>query len=225
MIGPLLRKTPYDPVRDFAPISLMSREIMMLAVHPSVPVKSVKELLALAKARPGDLNYSLGIPGSPGFLGLELLKSMTGIAKLIVPYKGTGQAITAVLAGESHLTIGDFGLIVPHTKSGRLRALAVTSLEPSALAPGMSTMAGSGLPGFEVTGATAIWAPAKTPAAIVNRLNQEVLRYLNRPDVKEKFLSAEMEVVASSPEQLAGRLKSDLVKWGKVFRDAGIHPE
>ncbi len=223
-LGPLLQKFAYDVERDYAPISLISREVMMLAVHPSLPVKSVKELIALAKARPGELIYASSVPGSPPMLGAELLKSMTPVNMLIVPYKGDRAALTAVFAGESQLTISDLGLIVPHAKSGRLRALAVTSLDPSALAPGMPTMVDSGLPGFEVTGVTAIWAPAKTPPAILNRLNQEISRYLNRADIKERFLSNEMEVVASSPEQLAARMKSDLVKWGKVFRDAGIKP-
>ena len=220
-----LQKMPYDVPRDFAPISLMSREIMVTAVHPSLPVKSVKELLALAKARPGELTYATSTPGGPAMLGMELLKAMSGINMLSVPYKDTRAAITAVFAGESQLTIGDLGLVVPLARQGRLRSLAVTSLDASTLAPGMPTMAESGLPGFEVTGVTAVWAPAKTPPAILNRLSQEVVRYLNRPDVKEKFLGAEMEVVASGPDGLQTRLKSDVVKWGKVFADAGIKPQ
>ena len=220
-----LQKMPYDVTRDFAPISLISREVMVLAVHPSMPVKSVKELIAVAKARPGDLTYASSTPGGPAMLGMELLKAMIGVKMLSVPYKDTRAAVTAVFAGESQVTIGDLGLIVPHTKTGRLRALAVTSLDPTTLAPGMPTMAESGLPGFEVTGVTAIWAPAKTPPAVLTRLSQEILRYLNRGDVKEKFLAAEMEVVAGGPDQLAARLKSDVAKWGKVFNDAGIKPQ
>jgi tripartite-type tricarboxylate transporter receptor subunit TctC len=220
-----LQKMPYDVARDFAPISLMSREVMVLAVHPSLPVKSVKELLALAKSRPGDLTYATSTPGGPAMLGMELLKAMSKINMLSVPYKDTRAAITAVFAGESQLTIGDLGLVVPLAKQGRLRTLAVTSLDPTALAPGMPTMAESGLPGFEVTGVTAIWAPAKTPPAVLNRLSTEVVRHLNRPDVKEKFLGAEMEVVASGPDGLQARLKSDINKWVKVFTDAGIKPQ
>jgi tripartite-type tricarboxylate transporter receptor subunit TctC len=123
------------------------------------------------------------------------------------------------------MTIGDLGLIVPQAKAGKLRALAITSIDASALAPGMPTMAESGLPGYDVTGATAIWTNAKTPPAIINRMNQEIVRYLNRPDTKERFLAIIMEVVASSPEQLAARYKSDMVKWGKIFKEAGIKPQ
>ncbi len=223
-LGPMLQKFNYE-MGEYSPIALISREVMMLAVHPSVPAKSTKELVAMAKARPGDLMYATSTPGGPPMLGVELLKSMTGTKFLIVPYKGTGQAVTAVVAGESHFTIGDLGLIVPQSKSGRLRALAVTSVDSTALAPGMPTMAAAGLPGYDVTGVTAIWAPAKTSPAILNRLNQEVVRYLNRPETKERFLSNVMEVVASSPEQLAARMNSDLSKWGKLFNDAGIKPQ
>ena len=223
-IGPMLQKFNYQ-MNEYAPIGLISREVMMLAVHPSVPVKSTKELVAMTKARPGDLMFATSTPGGPAMLGLELLKSMTSVKFLVVPYKGTSQAVTAVVAGESHLTIGDLGLIVPQVKSGRLRALAVTSVDSTALAPEMPTMAAGGLPGYDVTGVTAIWAPAKTPAPIITKLNQELVRYLNRAETKERFLSNIMEVVASTPEQLATRMSSDLTKWGKVFNDAGIKPQ
>ena len=169
--------------------------------------------------------YATSVPGGPPMLGVELLKSMTAVNLLVVPYKGTIQVMTAIVSGESQMTINDLGLIMPHAKSGRLRALAVTSLDPTALAPGMPTVAESGLAGFEVTGVTAAWAPAKTPAAILTRLNQEIVRHLNRQDVKERYLSNDMEVVASTPEQLAARQKSDMVKWGKLFSDAGIKPQ
>lgn len=223
-IGPMLQKFNYQ-MSEFAPVGLISREVMMLAVHPSVPVKSTKEFIALAKARPGDFMYATSTPGGPAMLAIELMKSINGIKMLIVPYKGTGQAITAVVAGESHTTIGDLGLIVPQAKSGRLRALAVTSVDTTALAPEMPTIASAGLPGYDVTGVTAIWSTAKTPPAILYKLNQELVRYLNRPDTKERFLSNVMEVVASTPEQLAARMSSDLTKWGKIFNDAGLKPQ
>lgn len=223
-LGPLLQKFNYV-IEDFTPVGLISREVMMLAVHPAVPAKSAKDLIALAKARPGDLMYATSTPGGPAMLGSELLKSMAGIKMLLVPYKGTSQAVLAVLSGESHLTIGDLGLILPHHKSGKLRALAVTSADSTALAPDMPTVAAGGLPGFDVTGVTAIWAPAKTPPAIIDRLNQALQRHLVREDTKKRFLSVVMEVVASSAEGLDARMKSDLAKWGKVFRDAGIKPQ
>ncbi len=224
-IGPLLQKFPYEIERDFAPISLISREAFILTVHPSMPVKSVQELLALAKARPGEISFANSSPGSPAFLGIELLKTMTGIKLLTVPYKSTVAAVTGVLSGESQLTIGDIALVAPHTKSGKLRALAVTSLDASALAPGLPPISAAGLPGYEMSGATGFWSIAKTPAPIITRLNQEVVRYLNRPEVKERFLNFQVEIVASSPEEFGARIRGDIAKWGKVFKEAGIKYE
>ena len=221
-INPLLQKLSYDAVRDFAPISLISREVFILAVHPSMPVKSVKELIALAKARPGELNFGSSTPGGPGSLGAELLKSMAGVNIVNVPYKGNIAAVTALVSGEIQLMVADMPLVVPHVKSGKLRALAVTSAESSALVPGLPTVAASGLPGYGLDGATGSWAPAKTPTAIINRLNQEIVRFLNQPDVKERILNAQAEVIASSPEQFAAIMKSDIAKWSKVIKDAGI---
>ena len=221
-IAPLMLKTPYDTVRDFSPISLIVREVSVFALHPSVPVKSVKELIALAKARPGELNYASSGTGSNTHLAAELFKSMAGVNIVHVPYMGTSPAITSLISGETQLYITDTGLVAPHVKSGKLRALAVTSAAPSALAPGLPTVAASGVPGYEAVAMTGIWAPAKTPGAIIARLNQEIVRVLNLPDVKEKFLNAGAEVVGSSPEQLAATIKSEIAKISKVIKDAGI---
>jgi len=216
------QKVPYDAVRDFSPVSLISRDVNVLVVHPSLPVKSVRELIALAKSRPGELNYGSGSRGSSSHLAAELLKHMAGVNIVWVSYKGSAPVITALIGGEVQLTLLDPGLVAPHLKSGRLRALAVTSGTPSALAPDLPTVAASDLPGYEVVGMTVMLAPAKTPDAIVNRLNQEVVRVLNLPDVKERLLTAGSEVVASSPGQLAVTMKSEIAKWGKVIKDAGI---
>ena len=221
----LLRKAPYDMVRDFSPISLLVKEVYLVAVHPSLPVKSVRELIALAKTRPGELNYSSSIAGGSGHLAGELFRSMAGVNIVHVPYKGTAASITALISGEVQLTITDAGLMTPHVKSGKLRALAVTSAEPSALVPGLPTEAASGLPGYEAVGRTGIWAPAKTPAAIIERLNQEIVRVLNLPDVKERFFNAGVEPVGSSPEQFAAIVKADIAKLGKLIKDAGIKVE
>ena len=218
----LLRKMPYDAVADFAPVSLISREVNILAVNPSVPATSVKELIALAKAKPGQLNYGSSTPAGPAHLAAELFKSMAGVNIVNVPYKITPMVITALIGGEVHLTIMDAGLVAPHVKTGKLRALAVTSAEPSALTPGLPTVAASGLPGYEVVGLTGIWAPAKTPAAIINRLNQEIVRVLNRADVKERFLNAGSEVVGGSPQEFTAMIKSDIARMSKVIKDAGI---
>ena len=221
-VYPLLRKAPYDAVRDFSPISLLERTVFIVSVNPSVPAKSVSELIALAKARPGELNFGSGSVGSTNHLAVELFASMAGINIVHVPSKGAALAITAQIGGETQLTIFDSGLVLPHVKSGKLRALAVTSAEATALAPGLPTVAASGLPGYEATGMTGMWAPAKTPAAIISRLNQEVVRALNRPDVKERFLNAGVETVGTSPEQFAAIIKSDIARLSKLIKDAGI---
>ena len=225
-VAPLLEKAPaYDAVNDFSPVALISREVFVLAVHPSLPVKSVKELLALAKARPGELNYAITSFGGPPHIAAELFKSMAGVNIVNVPYKSTPLAITAMISGEVQVSTFDAGLVAPHLKLGRLRGLAVTSAEPSALIPGLPTMAASGLPGFESVTWTGILAPAKTPATIINRLNQEIVRVLNQSDVKERFLNAGSEIFASSPEQFAATIKSETAKVGKIIKDAGIRPK
>ena len=220
-ITPLLQKMPYD-IRDFQAISQISREINIVAVHPSVPVKSIKELIALAKARPGELNYSSAAIGSSQRLGAELFKSMAGVNIVGVSYKSSAAVITALISGEVQLTINDAGLLAPHVKSGKLRALAATSAEPSPLAPGLPTVAASGVPGYELVSTTGILAPAKTPGAVITRLNQEIVRVLNRADVKERFLSIGQQVVGGTPEQFAAIIKGDTTKWSKVIKDAGI---
>ena len=221
-IFPLLNKVTYDVVRDFSPIALLVREVNVVAVNPSVAAKSVKELIALAKAKPGALNYAMNIAGGPAHLGAELFKSLAGVNIVGVAYKSNAAGVTAVIGGEVQLLISDASELMPHVKSGRLRALAVTSAEPSAMAPGLPTVAASGLPGYESSGMTEIMAPAKTPGPIINRLNQEIARHLNTAEIKERFFSAGAEVVASSPEQLAAIIKSDIAKWGKLIKDAGI---
>ena len=223
----LLAKMPYDPVKDFAPISLVSRDIYVLAVHPSLPVKSTKELIALAKARPGALNYAAGTPGGGTHLAGELFKSMAGVNIVAVAYKGPAQSLIALAAGEVQVgfVTAASGPLVPHLKSGRLRPLAVTSAEPSALAPGLPTIAASGVPGYESVGISGIWAPAKTPATIINRLHQEIVRALTLPEVKERLLNADVEAVGSSPEQFAAMIKSDMVNMAKVIKDAGLKLE
>ena len=224
-ITSLLRKTPYDPIADFSPISLVVREVNVLAVHPGLPVKNVKELIALAKSRPGDLNYSSPAVGSTTHLATELFKSMAGINMVHIAYQGNAPAITALIRGEVQLVIIDSGLLMPHVKSGRLKALAATSLEPSALVPGLPTVSGSGLTGFESIGMTGIFAPGKPPAAIIDRLNQEIVRFLGRADVKERFLKTGVEIVGSSPEQFAEAIRADRGRVSKVIKEIGLKVE
>ena len=223
--GPLLQTTAYDPVRNFSPITLATRSPGVLVVHPSVAANSVKELIALARAKPGVLNYGSGLTGASNHLAAELFKTMAGVNIMRISYKGGGLIINGLLRGEVQLSFPTAAAVASHVKSGRLRALAVTSAEPSALVPGLPTVAASGLPGYESEVTSGVFAPAKTPEAIVKRLNQEIVRLLNQPDIKQKFFDSGVEIVGSSPEQLAAKIKSDIARLGKVIKDAGIRAE
>jgi tripartite-type tricarboxylate transporter receptor subunit TctC len=225
-LAPYLReKVAYDPVKDFAPVTLMATSPNILVVHPSLAVKSVKDLIALAKVRPGDLNYSSPGSGGSPHLAAELFKSMAGVKIIHVAYKGMGSAILGVIRGEVQIMFPSAAAVTPHIKSGRLRALAVTSARPTALAPGLPTMAVSGLAGYESLGMFGVFAPAGTPAPIVNRLNQEMVRVLNKPDIKQKFFDSGTETVGNTPEEFSAIVKSDMAKMGKLIKDAGIRAD
>jgi tripartite-type tricarboxylate transporter receptor subunit TctC len=224
-IGPLIQETPYDAVRDLSPITAAVILPNVLVVSPSLPVNSVNELIALAKSRPGELNYSAGSIGGSAHLSGELFKAMAGINIVAIPYKGGAPAITAVISGEAQINFPTTIAAAPHTKSGRLRVLAVTSAQPSALVPGVPTVAASGLPGYEAVSIYGVFGPARTPATIISRLNQEIVRVLARADVKERFFNAGEETVGGSPEQLAATVRSDIAKWGKVIKDARIRAD
>ena len=224
-IQPLMKNTPYDPVRDLAPISMLARSPNVLTAHPELPAKSVKELIALAKAKPGALNYGSSGEGTSNHLGMELFKFMAGVNIVRVNYKGAGPALTALIGGEVQLYVASSGVVAPQLKSGKLRALAVTSAQPSALVPELPTVAASGLPGYELISIYAMFAPAKVPDAVIRRLNQEVVRVLGRPDVKDKFFNVGVETVGSTPDQLAISIKSEMARMGKVIKTAGIHAE
>jgi len=222
---PLIQKVSYNPIGDFSPITLAAVTPLLLVVHPSLPVKSIKELIAWAKAKPGELNYASGISGSATHLPAELFKAMAGVNIVRVAYKGGAPAISALIGGEVQVMFATASGAGPHVNSGRLRALAVTSAQPSALFPGLPTVAASGLPGYDAASIMCIFAPAKTPAALVGLLNREIVRVLNKADVKERFIKAGSEVVASSPKELAAAMKSDMATMGKVIRDAGIRAQ
>ncbi|MBI4189464.1 MAG: tripartite tricarboxylate transporter substrate binding protein [Betaproteobacteria bacterium] len=224
-LTPLLQNTPYDPVRDFSPITLVGNSPNVLVVHPSLPVKSVKELIALAKARPGELNYASGATGASTHLAAESFKSMAGVDIARIPYKGNGPALNALIGGQVQLMFATAGSVTPHLKSGRLKGLAVTSARPSALAPGLPAVTTSGLAGYESAAPYGIFAPAGTPATLINRLNQEIVRVLKQADVKDRFFNSGIEIVGSSPEGLAATVKSEMARSGKVIKDAGIRAE
>lgn len=219
---PLFRKVSWDPARDFAPVAMTIITPNIVVVHPSLPAKTIKELIALAKARPDELNYGSGSTGAANHVAAELFKSMAGVNLVRINYKGAGTAIIDLVAGQLQVMFATAGSVSPHIKSGRLRALAVTSAEPSALVPGLPTVASAGLPGYESASMSAMFVPVKTPPAIIQRLNQEVVRGLNRPEVKDRLFAAGVQVVASTPEAAATKIKSETARMGNVIRDAGL---
>lgn len=225
-ITPLLRAgTPWDVARDFLPVTLAVSSPNIIAVHPSLPAKSIKELIALGKARPGEINCGVGPAGTSSHLAAELFKSMAGINAVTVPYKGAGQSMIGLLAGEVQLMFPNAASVAPYIRSGRVRAIAVTSARPSPLAPGVPTAMSSGLPGYEASSLNAFFVPAKTPDAIVARLNQEIVRLLNQPDIREKFVAAGVEVVGSTPEQLATEVRSEVARMSKIIRASGMRAD
>jgi tripartite-type tricarboxylate transporter receptor subunit TctC len=191
-------------------------------VHPSVPATSVRQLIALAKARPGALNFASGTVGATPQLAGEMFKQMAGINIVGIAYKGTGPAVTAVMTGEVHLMFPGAPAAMPLVKQGRLKALAVCSLEPSAFTPGVPTVAATGLPNFESISPFGIMAPRGTPAAIVNRLNQEIARSLNDPDVKAKLFNAGSEVVVNSPDAFAAKIRNDIERVSKLAKTMSV---
>lgn len=223
-INPSLHaKVPYDPVKDFAPISKTTEYMFFLVAHPSVPVQSVKELIALDKRRPGMITYaSVGV-GSGTHLSGELFNFMAGTRLTHVPYKGTGQAMPDLLGGHVAIMFGSTS-VVPHAKAGKLMPLAVTGVARSRTLPQTPTVAESGLPGYEVTSWNALFAPAGTPEAIVKRLNALVHEALAQPDVVATMQKQDLEIVPGTPEDLAKLVRTELAKWGKVVRASGMKP-
>lgn len=223
-ITPLVRKSSWDPLRDLAPITLTVRAPNFLIVTPTLPVKTVKDLIILAKARPGDLNFASSETGSSTHLAAELFKFMTGVNIVRINYKGPAMAINDIMSGRVQMMFLAANSVKGHVKSGKLRALAVTTEKPTPLFPGMPTVA-EVVPGYESAAQFGFFAPAKTPAPLVNRLNQDVVRFLNSPEAKERFFNAGMEVIANSPEEFAAMLRAETVKWTKVISMAGIREE
>ncbi|HZN24023.1 MAG TPA: tripartite tricarboxylate transporter substrate binding protein [Burkholderiales bacterium] len=224
-LGPFLGKVPYDAVRDFTPITLTARAPNVLAVHPSLPVKSVKDLVALAKTRPGELNYATSGVGSTPHLTAALFASMANIRMVHIPYKGGPPATTDLLAGQVPIGFAPIPSFLPHIMSGKLRGLAVTGLQRSPSLPSLPTVNEAGLPGFEMSPWFGVLAPAGTSAEIIARLNGELVRILRSPDVAAQFSAQGVEPAYSTPEEFLALIKADLGKWGKVIAEAGIKGE
>jgi tripartite-type tricarboxylate transporter receptor subunit TctC len=225
-INPIMyKKVPYDPVRDFAPITQAATLPNVLVVHPSLPVKSLAELIAYAKAHPGQLNFaSAGIGTSPQ-MSIELLKSMAGIDMVHIPYKGTAPGVVDVLAGQVLVMAPNVLTALPHIKSGKLRALAVTSVKRSEALPGVPTVAEAGVPGYDSTQWYGVLAPAGTPREIIARLHDEIARALRDAEVGKRLAADGAEPVGSSPEEFAAFIRSESEKWARVAKAAGIRPE
>ncbi len=220
-ISVFFEKMEYDPVRDFAPVIYALTSPNVLVVVPSLPVKSVKDLIELAKAKKGDINYGTGSTGSSAHLAGELFKSMTGVSMVRIPHNGTGAMITSLLNGQVPLAFSNVTAATPHIKSGKLRGVAVTSSKPSALLPGLPTVADT-VPGYKFVGDVVLLAPPATPAPIIARINRETTQVLNNPESKEKFLNAGFEVEGGSPQELGTWIKSETARWGKIVKEAGL---
>lgn len=222
VMNPLIAKVPYDTLRDFAPIILIATAPNVLMIHPSLPAKNVRELIALAKARPGQLNYSSGGVGSTPHLSAALFAGMSGIKIVHVPYKGTAPAATDLLAGNVQLAFLGIPAAFPHIKSGKLRPLAVTGTRHTLALPKVPTVGESGLPGYEVSPWYGVLAPAGTPSEIIFKLNAEISRIMDSADMREKLTAHGAEPAASTPGEYTAQIKADFVKWAQVIKDAGI---
>jgi tripartite-type tricarboxylate transporter receptor subunit TctC len=224
IVSVMYEKLPYSLTRDFTPITLVASTPFILAVHPSVAATSIKELVALAKSKPGALRYGSGGSGSPPHLSAEIFKSMTGTDMLHVPYKGVTPAMVDTVAGQVHLLISVIPAVLPTIKSGRLRALGVTSAKRTPLVPDVPPI-GETVPGYEFIGWYSLFAPAKTPAAIVNKLNAEIAKALQTPEFRERFTTLGAEPSSSTPQELAEYLRTQTAKMRKAVQDSGARPD
>ncbi|MGZ5138887.1 MAG: Bug family tripartite tricarboxylate transporter substrate binding protein [Burkholderiales bacterium] len=226
VINPLITKgVPFDPIRDFTPITRIGNIPLILVVHPSVPAKSVKELVALAREKPGMLSFASGGVGSGGHLSGELLKYMTKIDMLHVPYKGNSVALADVLGGHVTLMFDTITTSIPHVQKGKLRLLAVTSVERAPQAPEAPTMQESGLPGYETDAWYALLAPPKLPHDVQQRLNAELNKAFNDPAFREQFVAQGVRFVGGTPEQLEAHMRAETERWSKVFAAMGVKPQ
>ena len=218
----LFDKMPYDPVRDFAPVAMVVEADGLLAVHPSLPVRTVGELIALAKAQPGRLAYGSGGSGTTSHLAAELFKSMTQTYMVHIPYRGNAPAVMDLIAGQTQLAFATLPTVIAHVRAGTLRGVAVIGTARSAAAPTLPTVAEAGVPGFAVNNWIGLFAPAGTPPEIVRKLNTEVMRIMQLPEVKRRSETEGERHTPNTPEQFAQFQRAEIAKWGKVIKDAGI---
>ena len=221
----LIRNMPYDTLKDFAPVVLAAQSPNLLVVNPSLPVKSVGELIALAKAKPNSLSYASTGNGSSNHISMELFKSLAGVQIVHIPYKGSAPAVTDLLGGQVHLMFDNVPNVLPHVKAGKLVALGQTGVKRSPLISDIPTVAEAGVAGYEVTVWFGLVAPAGTPREVVQKLNAETLRILAMPDVRERFLAQGVEPAGGTPEQFGEHIRTQMAKWAKVVADAGVKAE
>ncbi len=225
IIPSLFPNVRYDPVKDFTPVTLATRQPYIAVVHPSLPAKNIRELIALARARPGQVTYASAGSGGAGHLGMELLKTMLKVNIVHIPYKGSGPALIDVLGGHVSLMFASAPSAMPHIKTGRLRALAMTGSQQSAAVPGVPTIAESGLPGFETYGWYGVLAPAGTAPPIIARVHGAIIKAMAAPEVMERIVADGSEAVAGTPEQFADYIKRDIPKWAKVIKESGARAD
>jgi tripartite-type tricarboxylate transporter receptor subunit TctC len=221
----LWSRIPYDTLRDFAPVAMVATVPSVLIVHPSLPVRSVRELIAFAKRRPHELDYASSGIGTSAHLAAVLFAQRTGLFLTHVPYKGGAPAVYELAGGQVSIMFGSLATAHPHLRSGRVRALAVTSVRRAAAAPQVPTMQESGIRDYEAVGWFAMFAPAQTPGLVINKLNSEIAAMLNRRDIRERFLGQGVEIAPSTPGELYDRVRTEITKWAAVIRVAGIAPE
>jgi tripartite-type tricarboxylate transporter receptor subunit TctC len=225
MTPSLMKSHPYDPLKDFVPVAMIGFTPMVLVVHPSIPAKNVKEFVALAKAKPGTMNYGSTGVGAANHLVAELFNAKAGLKMTHIPYRGTALAVADLVAGQLTLVFGDPISVLPHLQSGKLRALAVTSLQRSPVAPDVPTVAESGYPGFEALAWHGILAPARTPPEIVGKLNEEFVKAVRDPATRELLANQAMQPVGDTPEAFAAFIQKDIATWKAVAAAAKVAVE
>ena len=224
-ISPNMNKVPYDPVTDLISITQTSAQSMLVVLHPSAPINSVKELIAFGRAQPNKLIYASSGTGGSGHLAVELFQALTKVSMTHVPYKGNGPAVIAQISGEVQLGFNNILAVLPHVQGGRLKAIAVTSTKRAPTVPNVPTMVEAGVPGYDATSWNGFFAPARTPRPIIDKIHAEVVKVLKTPDVRERLVASGSDPVGSTPEAFHAHVKAELARWGKVIRDNNIRSE